>query len=119
MPRFERMRAQHRCPVLLFDQFLADSAGKIGQYEFVKPFPRRQLEQKLPLWLTRGDDVGGAGTGPIDAHGVGQPFSEHVVAFGSFFGDDRLGHGSSTRCVACRSRLHERNQEVAPRHDVP
>jgi len=116
MPRFECVRAQHRRPMLFLDQLLAGAAGKVGQNEIGEPLAGRQLDQELPV-LSAGTDEGRrAGTVAVDLQGVAQPVRQHVVALRPFLGDDRLGHGTRTRRVAARSRLHERNQEVAPCH---
>ena len=54
--------------------------------------------------------------GTVYPHRVRQPIRQDVVPLHPFFGDDRLGHGTRSRGVAARSGLHERNEEIAPRH---
>ena len=116
MPRFECMRAQHRRPMLFLDQLLAGAAGKVGQNEIGEPLAGRQLDQELPVLSAGTMKVAPPALLPLTCRASGQPVRQHGVALRPFLGDDRLGHGTRTRRVAARSRLHERNQEVAPCH---
>ena len=91
-------------------------ARDVGQDQLGEPLPRRQLHEKLAVRPLAGTDEGGAGIGAVHAHRVRQPIRQDVVPLHAFFGDDRLGHGTSSRRVAARSGLDERIEEIAPRH---